>query len=99
MEHPDAYKWHANEKWFDGYKGQKRLVIDEFRDSQMTCASLLKYLDVYKLKLEIKGSHTWAKWDEVFITSNINPEEWYRGVPEATRAALFRRFTTIIEMN
>lgn len=99
MECDSKFKWHATRGWFDGYEGEKRLVIDEFRDSQISISKLLEYLDGYVLWLPIKGSKTWARWTEVFITSNVNPEKWYTGVDPDSRDALFARFDSIIEMN
>jgi len=41
---------------------------------------LLRLLDKYKLKVEIKGGHSWAIWTTVVITSNHHPSEWYKDV-------------------
>jgi len=48
------------------------------------------------LMLLLQGGSTWACWDTVYITSNINPADWYGvgsalGYPEENRRALERR--------
>lgn len=98
VDHDSVYMWHASDPWWCGYDGETRLVIDEFRDSQCKCSKLLRILDGYPLKLQVKGSHTYAKWTEVIITSNVDPDEWYSGVDPATRDALFRRVDDKIYM-
>lgn len=61
--------------WFDGYRFGKVLVIDDF-DSWIPWTLLLRLLDKYPLRLEVKGGTIWAKYEEVWITSNKAPHEW-----------------------
>lgn len=69
---------HAQSKlWFDGYEGQKTLILDDFEGSFCPFRFLLRLLDCYKLKVEVKGSFVWAAWTTVVITSNIHPSGWY----------------------
>lgn len=84
--------------WWDGYDGQKAIIIDEY-DSQITCTQMLNILDGYKLRLPIKGSHTWAKYTTVYITSNVPPSKWHSMAKTEHRKALMRRITnkTLIE--
>lgn len=81
--------------WWDGYSGQRVLILDDFT-GWVKLALLLKLLDGYPLRLDIKGGHTSALWDKVFITSNIPPNSWYK--PEAMARhpnALNRRLHSI----
>lgn len=64
--------------WFDGYEGQKLLILDEFTSECCTIEYLKRLLDVYKLKVEFKGGHCWANWTTVIITSNYHPSDWYQ---------------------
>lgn len=64
------------EVWFDGYQGQKVLLIDDFY-GWIPWGHLLNILDGYPLRLQIKGCHTWKAWEKVYITSNKTYEEWY----------------------
>lgn len=66
-----------NEKlWFDGYNGQKVLLLDDFYGG-IKYHFLLRLLDVYPLQVEIKGGYVWAEWNRVYITSNKEPSQWY----------------------
>ena len=63
--------------WFNGYQGQKNLILDDFRGKSTSFDNLVRLLDGHKLELPIKGGHTYALWERVWITSNQTPEEWY----------------------
>lgn len=84
---------------FDGYEFQSILFLDEFRDSCIPFSTLLSYLDVYPLKLNIKNGRSYATYTEVHITSVIPPEHLYQGVDflsHDTRAQLYRRISYIV---
>lgn len=75
---------HASCKvWFDGYEGQKTLILDDFAGSFCAFRYLLRLLDKYKLKVEVKGGFAWAVWTTVVITTNCHPSAWYTGVDTA----------------
>lgn len=81
--------------WFDGYHGQKRLLIDEFY-GQLKPSVMLKLLDVYIRSWGIKGGFVIGDWDEIYITSNVHPDNWYEaGVPIRVKEAIKRRFSTV----
>lgn len=84
--------------WFDGYEGQKTLILDDFSGSD-TCsfAYLKRLLDIYKLRVEVKGGFTWAAWTNIIITSNEDPISWYNWDNEGNSSmqALQRRITDI----
>lgn len=79
--------------WFDGYCGEKVLLIDDF-NGYMSFRKLLKVLDGYPYKCAIKGGYTWAQWTTVIITSNEPPELWY---DEDIIKPLFRRISKVIK--
>lgn len=64
-------------QWFDGYNGQKSVILDEFHGGLMTYSSLLRLLDRYPLRLPIKGSFTNWRPDNICITTNSHPRHWY----------------------
>lgn len=76
--------------WFNGYMGEKTLIIDDFY-GWIKFGTLLRILDIYVLRSEIKGSFTYAMWDEVIITSNKRFTEWYKDLNEEQSKALRRR--------
>ena len=59
----DAYKIEGrNLKWFQDYNGEKAIIIDEY-DNDVPITHLLNLLDGYKLRLNVKGTHTFADRD------------------------------------
>lgn len=97
-ENEDIFKLDkSNNLWWDGYEQEKCLLIDDFY-GWISIGTMLNVLDGYKLRLEIKGSFTYANWDKVIITSNSHPKDWYTNVPEKALKALFRRINKIHEM-
>jgi len=78
--------------WFDGYQGQRTLILDDFSGEFCNYRYLLRVLDKYKLKVEIKGSFSWALWTTVVITTNLHPSAWY---PNENSAPLQRRINEI----
>lgn len=83
--HPDLYSKPPT-KWWDGYSGQKTILLDDFY-GYIPHSELLNVLDRYPFHAEVKCSYVWAQWDTVIITSNKAPELWYsRGLtPELRR--------------
>lgn len=98
QEDPDLYKWSPSEgtQWWDGYVGQKTLLIDEF-DGKLKLQYLLAILDRYRLQLQVKGGFTHANWSRVIITSNLDPDGWYSEEPPECRSALDRRISEVIQ--
>lgn len=52
---PEAY-WHNGTKWFDGYDGEKEVIMDDFRQEGWTIESLLRMWQPYPYRVETKGS-------------------------------------------
>lgn len=82
--------------WWDGYQGQKRLLLDDFYGN-IKASTMLRLLDRYPVRLGVKNSHTYANWDEIFVTSNVHPRMWYNSgaVPEEVLAGIKRRIHKI----
>lgn len=80
--------------WFDRYKGQETLIIDEF-DGQLSINLMKKILDKWPLQLPVKGASTWAAWKTVIIISNTEPRYWWNGCyKEQDYLAMCRRINT-----
>jgi hypothetical protein len=71
---------------------EKAVVIDEFRGG-IDIAHLLRWLDRYPVRVEIKGSSMPLNADQIWITSNLDPRLWYADVDQMTVDALMRRLT------
>jgi len=78
--------------WFDNYRGQKTILLDDFRsDWQIGYSFMLKLLDKYPIQLPVKGGHVWAHFTTVFITTNEETNEWFPGRQDISH--LQRRIT------
>jgi len=93
-----AYPKDPNSKFWDGYRGQECVVIDEFRGA-ISISHMLRWLDRYPTIVEVKGSSCVLACKRVWITSNLSPDMWYPDLDEETRLALRRRFTQVIHFN
>lgn len=105
----DTYFWNAGQgNWFDGYYGQKKVVLEEFR-GQIPFAQLLAMLDRYRCKVPVKGSMMEFCADEICICSPTDPRLWYdqlgqsreveqEGGKDNMLKQLFRRFTNVKDM-
>jgi len=86
----DAYPKDPRTKFWDGYRGQEHVVVDEFRGG-IDIAHLLRWCDRYPVNVEIKGAATTLKATHIWITSNLPPQQWYPGLDNGTMDALLRR--------
>lgn len=86
---------------FDGYDGEEEIIIDDF-EGQLKYKHLLKILDGHQLRVNVKGSHRYAKWTKVYITTNEEANTWYqRGLTPALqrRLSVVTRFGNEVEGN
>jgi len=90
----DAYPKDPRSKFWDGYRSQEHVVVDEFRGG-IDISHLLRWLDRYPVIVEIKGASTVLKAKTLWITSNLEPSLWYPGLDPDTLAALLRRMNII----
>lgn len=85
---------------FDGYKGQKVILFDEFRSS-LPLTEMLCYLDGYPVPLPCRYADRMACYTEVYIISNIPLEKQYPNVQleePASFDAFKRRLTSVYRM-
>lgn len=85
-----------NNKWWDGYNGEKAVVFDDF--DPLNCFNstfdwYLKLLDRYNMKVETKGGSCEFRSKTIIFTSNFDPDTWFED--KANRAAFFRRVNLI----
>lgn len=88
----EVYIKNPNTKWWDGYKGQKTVIIDEFT-GRIDWSYLALWFDRYPCNVEVKGFSTPLLATTFFITSNVNPYDWFQDLNSAQKDALTRRFT------
>jgi len=91
----NVYIKNPNTKWWDGYKGQSTVIIDEFT-GRIDLSYLLTWFDRYPCNVEVKGYSTPLLAINFFVTSNIDPNDWYTDVNEEQRRGLLRRLSQVV---
>lgn len=66
-----------NLKWWEGYDGHENIIIDDFRADFCTFHELLRILDRYEYRIEVKGSSRQLLAKNIWITCPKEPEEIY----------------------
>lgn len=90
-------------KWFDGYEAHSFVVFDDFRDSHFEFSYLLRLLDRYPLRVEVKGGYRQWKPSIVVITAPYPPKETYKSMQSNDtgydkHGQLLRRINSIFEI-
>lgn len=88
----DAYPKDPRTKFWCGYEGQRNVIIDEFCGG-IDISHMLRWLDRYPVIVEIKGGSRCLNAARYWITSNVNPRNWYPEASEEQKNALLRRLT------
>lgn len=82
--------------YFEKYKGQPVLLIDDFKD-WIPFRMFLKMLDVYPYVVMIKGRSAYAQWHTVVITSEYSVDQWYDSLPSKI-AQIKRRIHEFLDL-
>jgi len=90
----EVYSKDPTSKWWDLYHGQPCVIIDEY-DGGFPISSLLRWTDRYPVSVEVKSGVFPLNADQIFITCNMNPYEWYPNIKPAHWAALTRRIEIV----
>lgn len=88
----DAYLKDPSNKWWDGYRSQRCVIIDEFA-GDIPITSLLRWTDRYPLRGEVKRTTVALNYEHIWITSNLHPNDWYPEANVLHKDALMRRMT------
>jgi hypothetical protein len=92
----NAYIKTPTTKWWDGYRGEENVIIDDF--SGLIRAEYIKtWLDRYRCSVEIKGGAVPLCATKFWITSNHSIEKWYDN--DIDQRAVRRRFTNIVHFS
>lgn len=73
----DYWLSNADDKWFDGYTGQKAVIIDDIRASNWDFSRLLRLTDRTRILVPVKGGHVWWRPEIIYITAPGTPREVY----------------------
>ena len=92
---PDSYYIKDQTKWWDGYRQQKTIIIDDFEKTSDDRVSwpfrdLLRLLDRYPYQGQFKGGYIHINSKYIYITSEFPPTEFWSG----TKLAQIKRRIT-----
>lgn len=82
-------------QWWDGYDGQKFIIIDDFRADFCKFHTLLRYLDRYNVRVPVKGGYRQLLATNIIITSPFPPDEVYRSREDVKQ--LLRRIDDVVQ--
>lgn len=88
-------RFNGNNIWWDGYNGQRTVVLDEYY-GWLKYDYFLRLCDRYEFRIEWKGTVMQFTSDNIVITSNVHPDEWYRCIVDPP--AYKRRFDHIFHV-
>jgi len=91
-ENPGAYIKDPKNAWWDGYKGEEVVIIDDFDKFQVKQSGDLKrWLDRYVFKAEVKGGYVGdIRPKKIIVTSNYHPKEIWEET-DITLSTILRR--------
>ncbi len=95
------YTAHGDIQWFDGYDGQRCMLLDDVRLFSNRYSTWLGLLDRYEYRLWYKGGSCPSYVDQFEVTSPFSPVGFCEGhLAEGDSAAqLQRRITTVVDYN
>lgn len=92
----DDYWSSSNDlKWFDGYDRHKVVIFDELRCEDVNFNFLLKLLDVYPLRVPVKGGFVDWVPEVIYVTSQYDPLSFCGVFAKERSEQLIRRITNL----
>jgi len=85
-------------RWFDGYDGQPVAVFDDLRTKHVEFSMLLRLLDRYPLRVEIKGGYVQWVPEVIIVTAPMSPDMMWNLRRNEDINQLNRRITQCIEL-
>ena len=87
-------------KWWDGYVGQKHVIMNEFDGTWCTPTLFNTWCDKFATQVETKGGYCQLATIQTYITTNRYPSHWWSSkVMKGRLSALWRRITKVLEFS
>jgi len=87
-------------KWWDGYVGQKHVIMNEFDGTWCTPTLFNTWCDKFATQVETKGGYCQLATVQTYITTNRYPSHWWSSkVMKGRLSALWRRITKVLEFS
>ena len=79
-------------KWWDGYKNEDAILLDDLRPDWCTPSQLLRLLDPYRYnyRIETKGASQPLMATKIYVTTPWHPEDFWKDVKEDPKQLLRR---------
>lgn len=96
---PDAYFKPPSTQFWQNYRGQKTVIIDDFRPDHIPWSQLLQLLDKYPHTVNVKGGHATFNSPLIIFTAPLPPHLLYtrRLIGDEDIHQLVRRIDQIIK--
>lgn len=92
----DVYQKADNNKWWDGYDRHETVILDDFRDTAWSMDYMLRLLDRYGFRVEVKGGFRQMLARKIVITSVRPPLEHWMSDGREDPAQLLRRIDIVM---
>lgn len=98
-EHKEDVYIKDSSKWWDGYEGQRCILLDEINPhDHWKIDELLRFLDRYPYQGQTKGGYVNINSPFIVLTSNKSLEELYPEISSEQMSALERRIINKVEL-
>lgn len=94
---PDAY-YRPLANWWDGYLGDRTVVLDDFEADQIPFKELLRVTDRYPHRVPIKGGYTALRGVRFVFTSLYEPRVVFVAKSDFEYEQIGRRITAIVNI-
>lgn len=99
MIDPDGYYTKSKNKWWDNYKGEESIVMDEIgtKDKEWIGEFLKIWGDRYAFNAETKGSSKVVRPKHIIVTANYSIDDCFPKIDdEMLNQAIHRRFDSLL---
>lgn len=92
---PKAYWKMSCNHWWDGYEGEEVVIVDDYRTTMCQFDYLLRMIDRYPLRVEVKGGTVPLNATTFVFTAPSRPEVMWSLRTEEALQQLIRRISSI----